>query len=143
MCPKCGKEGQYVENITVRNMIIECKMKEIGESDYYICMNEVCDIAYYNKEGKMFTKKDVKVPIWFKIGTKPKYICYCNKVTEEQIEKAIIEDGARNVKEVIEFTGAMKNGQCKIKNPTGKCCYDVVKKTVDRILEKIEQKSSI
>ncbi|KPU26670.1 ferredoxin [Caloranaerobacter sp. TR13] len=118
-------------------MIIEDKVKEIGDSNYFLCMDEACDVVYYNEESKKFTKKDVKVPIWFKIDANPKYICYCNKVTEKQIEKVIIEEGARNVKDVIKLTGAMKSSQCKIKNPTGNCCYDVVKETVDKILKKI------
>lgn len=118
-------------------MITEDKEKEIGDSDYFLCMNEVCDIAYYNEEGRIFNKKDVKIPIWFKTGAEPKYICYCNKVTEEQIRRATLVDGARNVKDVIKLTSAMKNGQCKVKNPTGDCCYAVLKTTVEKILEEI------
>ena len=47
------------------------------------------------------------------------YVCYCNKVTEQDIAKAIIEKGAAFVNEVIKITGAMVNGNCKVNNPKG------------------------
>lgn len=49
-------------------------------------------------------------------------------MTEEDIKKAITENGAKDVKEVIKLTGAMKNSNCKVNNPKGVCCYnDIVK----------------
>jgi bacterioferritin-associated ferredoxin len=55
-----------------------------------------------------------------------KYVCYCNHVTEQDIVDAII-NGAKDVKEVIKVTGAMKNSNCAVNNPKGTCCYsDIV-----------------
>ncbi len=55
------------------------------------------------------------------------YICYCNKVTENDIKLAIEEKNAKTVEEVIKITGAMLNSNCKINNPKGKCCHsDIV-----------------
>lgn len=55
------------------------------------------------------------------------YVCYCNKVTEIDIEKAIAEKGADSVEAVIRITGAMVNSNCKVNNPKGTCCYpDIV-----------------
>ena len=54
------------------------------------------------------------------------YVCYCNHVTEKDIHEAI-DNGAQTVEAVIEITGAMKNSNCKVNNPKGKCCYsDIV-----------------
>ena len=54
------------------------------------------------------------------------YVCYCNHVNEQDIIDAI-NDGAKDVNEVIEMTGAMKNSNCAVNNPKGKCCYsDIV-----------------
>jgi hypothetical protein len=60
------------------------------EGDQYrICMNEDCDVVYYNTgNGIKFLKDQVKVPIWFKKNANPKYACYCSKVTEEQVIEA-------------------------------------------------------
>ena len=41
------------------------------------------------------------------------YVCYCNKVTEQDIIEAI-KNGAKTIEEVIEVTGAMKNSNCKV-----------------------------
>jgi bacterioferritin-associated ferredoxin len=55
------------------------------------------------------------------------YVCYCNKVTEQDIRIAIEEKGAGSVAEVIKMTGAMVNSNCKVNNPKGTCCYpDIV-----------------
>lgn len=55
-----------------------------------------------------------------------------NKVTEQQILDAVLTDGARNMKDIIRLTGAMKNGQCEIKNPSGKCCHAFVQNAINK-----------
>lgn len=55
------------------------------------------------------------------------YVCYCNKVTEEDIKNAILIKGATTIDEVISLTGAMVNSNCEVNNPKGTCCYpDIV-----------------
>ncbi|MCH1959486.1 (2Fe-2S)-binding protein [Romboutsia hominis] len=55
------------------------------------------------------------------------YICYCNKVTKQDIKNAIFENNCKTVKELISFTGAMKNSNCAVNNPKETCCYqDIV-----------------
>lgn len=63
----------------------------------------------------------------------PKYICYCSRVTEEDIKRAI-EDGANTLKDVIIKTGAMKNCNCEINNPRGKCCSNDIKKVMEKYM---------
>lgn len=55
------------------------------------------------------------------------FVCYCNKVTEQDIVNAI-QNGASTIEDVIKLTGAMKNSNCAVNNPKGTCCYsDIVK----------------
>lgn len=70
----------------------------------------------------------------FKKDTNPKYICYCNQVTEQQIIDAMLHKSAKNMKDVIAITGAMKNGECEIKNPSGKCCGPDIQKIINKTL---------
>ncbi|XVE33401.1 (2Fe-2S)-binding protein [Wukongibacter baidiensis] len=77
-------------------------------------------------------KNEIKVPVGFKKDADPKYLCYCNEVTENQIIDAVINKGARNMKDIIRLTGAMKNGQCEIKNPSGKCCEKVIQEAINK-----------
>ncbi|MDO5707877.1 MAG: (2Fe-2S)-binding protein [Andreesenia angusta] len=52
---------------------------------------------------------DIRVSIFFKSNANPKYICYCNKVREEDIEEAILKKSAKDMKGIIKITGAMRN----------------------------------
>ncbi|OPY16887.1 MAG: Copper chaperone CopZ [Methanomethylovorans sp. PtaU1.Bin073] len=134
-CPVCNGSGTFVKNITVRHMISNGLLEKAGDLDYYLCMSQDCEIAYYNNDlGIQFKTSDVKVPIWFKKDAKPKYACYCSKITEQQIINAVINDKATTMKEVLEITGAMTNPNCQINNPLGKCCHHIIQEIIDKAL---------
>lgn len=59
-------------------------------------------------------------------------------VTEQQIINAVLDDGAKNIKDIIRLTGAMKNGKCEIKNPLGKCCGPLIQETINKALNSKE-----
>ena len=133
LCPICKASGVKVKNITVKHLVLETLTELVGDTDYYICMNEKCDIVYYNQEiGIKFDKLQVRVPIWFKKDANPKYVCYCSKVTEGQVINAVIKDGAKSVKDIVTLTGAMKNAQCQKNNPLGKCCHQIIQDAIDK-----------
>ncbi|WP_082990416.1 Csac_0668 family 2Fe-2S cluster-binding (seleno)protein [Thermoanaerobacter sp. YS13] len=133
LCPVCGKEGVIVKNFTIRHILIEDLLEQIGDEDYYLCMNEDCEVAYYNnKKGIRFNKHQLRVPLWFKKNANPKYACYCSKVTEDEIIKAVVDYGATTMEEVINLTGAMSNSDCQKKNPLGKCCHKIVQDAIDK-----------
>ncbi|NME64330.1 (2Fe-2S)-binding protein [Clostridium cadaveris] len=116
--------------------MLDCLVDKVKDENYYICSNEYCDIVYYNSNySSVFTKKDMKIPIWYKKDASPKYICYCNKVTEEEIINAVINDDAKDIKDIVKLTGAMKNVNCEINNPFGKCCSPHIKATINKALK--------
>lgn len=105
------------------------------EDEYYICLNEDCDIVYFSADKKtIFFKEDMNTPIWFKKGADPKFICYCNRVTEQQIIDAVRYEGAKTIKDIVRLTGAMKNARCEINNPLGQCCGPVIQETIEKAL---------
>ena len=109
LCILCEKQGTLVKNITVKHMVLDELIQQVGDKDYYLCMSEECDITYYSQTSSaIFNKQQLKVPIWFKKDANPKYACYCSEVTEEQVINAVVKDGATNMNEVLEITGAMK-----------------------------------
>jgi BFD-like [2Fe-2S] binding domain. len=133
MCPVCEKQGTRVKNITVKHIVIDELMEQIGDNDYFLCMSDECDITYFSQEtGVRFNRQQVKVPIWFKKDANPKYACYCSKVTEEQVINAVLKDGATNMKEVLKVTGAMSNSQCQKNNPLGKCCHQIIQDAINK-----------
>lgn len=79
------------------------------------------------------------MPVWYKAGAHPQYICYCSRVTREQISEAVTNKGAHTVKEAAELTGAMKNGRCEINNPTGRCCGPLIQDLIQSLLSDIPQ----
>ncbi len=133
LCPLCKKSGVKVENFTAKHLIVDSLTELVGDTDYYLCMDEECDIVYYNKNTDVkFHKQQVKVPIWFKKDANPKYACYCSKITEEQVIDAVLKDGAKSIKDIINITGAMKTAQCRKNNPLGKCCHNIIQEAIDK-----------
>lgn len=53
------------------------------------------------------------------------YVCYCNKVTYKQIITSI-KNGNNTLDKIRKDTGACIDGNCKINNPTGKCCSSAI-----------------
>ncbi|GAA3650440.1 BFD-like [2Fe-2S] binding domain-containing protein [Asaccharospora irregularis DSM 2635] len=136
LCPVCNQEGKLVKNITVNHMVFNEIKQKVGDTDYFLCINETCNIVYFNQEYDVkFNENEVKEPIWFKDDANPKYVCYCNKVAEEQVFDAVINKDAKNMKDIIRLTGAMKNGKCEIYNPLGKCCSPIVQEAIKKGLE--------
>lgn len=137
-CPVCNGKTLEVKRITVKHFVFDNLIDELQDGTYHICLNENCDVVYFNNEQNIvFSIDNIKIPIWFKKDASPKYICYCNEVTEEQIINAVFNDNAKNMKDIIRITGAMKNGKCESNNPLGKCCGSIIQETMDKALKMI------
>jgi len=121
VCPKCNLSGEKVNEKTV-NSLLTIKKALQENTNYYLCFSKDCDVAYYNEDDNIILISEIKVPIWFKNDANPKYICYCSKVTEEEIVDAIVNKNCKTVKDVVKNTNAMKISNCAINSPTGKCC---------------------
>lgn len=135
LCPVCEKQGTLVKNITVKHLVLDELIEQVGDNDYFLCMSEECDIAYYHTESNMkFRREQVNIPLWFKKDANPKYACYCSKVTEEKVINAVLQGGATTMKEVLKITGAMSNSACQKKNPLGKCCHQIIQEAMDKAI---------
>jgi bacterioferritin-associated ferredoxin len=132
LCPLCKETGQHVKNITVKHLIKQELIDRIGAEDYFLCMNSICDVAYYSATGTGFKKRDIKIPLWFKDDAKPKYVCYCSEITEEQVIKAVIEQDMTDMATIRQLYDPGAKCQCHLKNPTGKCCSEVFSRAIDK-----------
>lgn len=141
-CPKCGKEGQKVENVTVKSLVKHAQSPQVGEQDYLLCTTPTCEIVYFNNDtGKLFPKKDITVRVWFKETEDPIPVCYCANVTEKQIREEIaVKKRAKDLNDIKQYTGAMTGGKCKYTNPTGKCCGAVVNAAIKKSLGELASK---
>ncbi len=132
-CPACGALGQAVPFDTVKNMV----SNDLPDTEAFaVCLSPGCSVVYFSS-GHVFRQADVRVPAGWKNAAKPKYVCYCNQVTEEEIVRAVADLGARTVADVAKATGAMKNGKCLVNNPKGTCCHADIEAAIRRALESV------
>ncbi len=130
-CPKCKGKSQSVGVVTVEHMVKDEFRNKVKYKNYSICLEQDCDVVYFSQNEDIIIKRnDLKIDVWYKKDANPKYICYCSKVTEEQIIEAVVKGGAKTFKEVVKITGAMKNCRCEENNPLGKCCSPQIIETI-------------
>lgn len=72
-CPQCHTEGVSVSTTTVEHLVMDLFRQEVTAAQYRICMDPDCEVVYFGTNPKdVFTKDQIKVPIWFKRGASPK-----------------------------------------------------------------------
>lgn len=130
-CPVCLTPGQSVPFETVKSLVKHSELANVKNTEFFICLTPDCEVVYYGHDA-IFLQKDVTVPVAFKTGASPKIVCYCNRVTEEEIVRAVVDGGARTIGDVARLTGAMKNGKCLTTNPKGVCCHKDIETTIQR-----------
>ncbi|NHJ33623.1 MAG: (2Fe-2S)-binding protein [Asgard group archaeon] len=122
-CPRCKQQGIIVRKLTVRSLLISEVKKRVMDVAYYLCMSSDCDVSYYrNASSEVFTISDVKVPIWYKKEAHPKYACYCNKITDEEVINVVKETGLSKNQVIIEYLREKVKCACAAMNPSGQCC---------------------
>lgn len=132
VCPICNILGQNVPVETVKSMI---RGNTPAEGEFGVCLTADCDVVYFSSNA-IFRQSDVAVPIAWKNGATPKYVCYCNQVTEDEIVRVVVENKAKTVGDVAKATGAMKNGKCLVNNPKGTCCHKDIESVIHQTLER-------
>lgn len=133
-CPNCGVEGQKVKNITVRSMVLDNLIENVGDQDFFFCRTPDCPVVYFDSiSGRRFDKHDVKVRVWLKETEDPIPVCYCNEVTEKEILDEILKNGCPPaLEEIQKRTGAGKGGKCLTRNPSGRCCHPAIKAVLQK-----------
>ena len=135
-CPVCKQPGTKVPNVTVRHIVRKDFIARAGDDDHYLCMNDKCEVTYYNKDhSTVFVTDELKVPLWYKHGANPVYACYCSRITEDDVERAVREMGITDIPGIRNLYDPDGKCQCRINNPTGRCCHSVFQHLIDRALE--------
>lgn len=140
-CPSCSKTGQKVANETVKNLVQANCQSNVGEKDFYLCMNPNCDIAYYNSES-VFEKSALKKLLWYKKNSTPKYACCCRKITQEEVTKTVMDTGLTKAGPIMQHLRGNVESNCKINNPTGHCCFPAFNRLIKKALEMSNQKET-
>lgn len=132
-CPVCGTKGKIVSNFTVKHVLKKDMRDQIRDEDYHLCMDENCDVTYYNNDiDKTFVKSDLIKDIWFKKDADPKMACYCNRITEEDVIKTVVETNLSTMQDIIIHVKGKIQSNCKMLNPEGHCCTDAFNKMIKK-----------
>lgn len=119
-CPECGTRGKRVAGITVASLLNTKGREKIFATRYNLCLSPSCQVVYYGDDGSLFTKDQVRVPVWFKEQASPRIICYCKNVTDSDIlEHIVTRQCCNSLREIQEHTGANTGHECLTKNPAG------------------------
>ncbi|NOZ59760.1 MAG: hypothetical protein GXO66_09350 [Euryarchaeota archaeon] len=112
------------------------------DRNFYFCPTRGCEVVYFNnRSGVYFTRAEVKTRVGIKEEAEPKPLCYCNRVTEEMLRRAILEEGCcSSIEEVQSRTGAGRGRWCVVTNPSGRCCEWYLKDIIREMLAGAEHR---
>ncbi len=139
-CPACGRRGQGVPAETVRNLVRAEAWDRLprGEapSEWWLCPSPSCAVVYFRRANgsggeaeSVFSRSDVRVPVWFKDPGSDVPLCYCAGLTRAEVKEAVAK-GCRTIGEIRETTGKTRQGHCRTENPSGRCCHPVLQEVV-------------
>jgi bacterioferritin-associated ferredoxin len=66
---------------------------------------------------------------------KPILICYCNKITDQEIIKTVQEEKLTTINEVKKHLRKNLISNCAELNPTGECCHKTFNETIRKALK--------
>lgn len=133
-CPICHKKGINVPFDTVLALSKELKLKM--NSNYYICTNPICDVAYFSDDGQIIKKDEVKVDIWFKKNNKNYIVCYCRNIHLKDIIKAVTALDDVTKENIIKYLEKDKiKTNCLVNNPLGKNCDILFQNAIEYALK--------
>ena len=134
-CPECGTPGKQIPEKAVKANLKKKAFSYIRESDIYLCPDKECKTSYYSKDySHKFSLSDLKRPLWYKKDSDPVIACYCNNITEKQVEDAVEKYDLKSWQEIVLHYQKKTLCLCKKINPAGECCtdffYSVINKTL-------------
>lgn len=134
LCPICGKVGMMVPYETV-SRLIKGKNVFFSNQPSYLCTSKQCNVVYFQaSHPKMYTKEEVKVPIWYKEKYNQYLVCYCHNIYLNDIVELVkhIDNKKVTKKEVIELLGKNNEKEDHVHcNPTGKSCDQLFENAIE------------
>jgi copper chaperone CopZ/bacterioferritin-associated ferredoxin len=138
-CPICNTSGQLVPNTVFRaNVKVESSSKFDLSKNNYICLNPICNVAYYSNNTTI-DKTELKRELWYKKGTERKIICYCNNIDKSMIKDAIANHNLSTWGKITSHYRTKVVEKCELLNPTGFCCRNTFAKVVGKVSAELKQ----
>ena len=138
-CPTCGTHGTKVATVTVRAMALEEEQARVGDTEYHLCTTPDCETAYYSVDRALtLSVEQIKAPLHFKTSAHKRYVCYCNKITEEDVRSAVQNHGQTKMQAIIRSLRGEAQSDCVHKNPFGRCCTERFHHVIDAAIKNHE-----
>lgn len=132
-CPKSGSAGVAVDVQTVKALLTEQALARLEPVSYRFCADARCDVVYFGDTGSHFGTADVRVPVWQKLASGSRLVCYCFGESEASIRAEITLTGRSSAVERIRGHIRAERCACEVRNPRGTCCLGDVIAAVKRV----------
>jgi len=128
-CPQCGHKGKGMKIITIKSLLLPEALATLeADGNYRMCLNQECQVVYFNDKGGIYRTQDLKVLVFPKSDDPNCPVCYCFGWTRRKLKTDHDQAGQSTaVNEISEHIKAGRCG-CEVNNPEGSCCLGNVKK---------------
>ena len=124
---------ERLDRHTVKALLKESALRRLLPGEYRFCPDAGCDVVYFSADGSGFTTADVRVPVWQKLPSGSRPICYCFGESEASIRSEFVLTGVSKAVERIREHISAGRCACEIRNPRGACCLGDVTAAVTRV----------
>ena len=132
-CPHCGSKGSAIDVLTVKALLTEIALRHLAPVPLYFCEEPTCSVVYFTTDGQVYTKADVRVPVWQKEPGGSRRICYCFDENEASIARELAQTGRCDAVQRIRDHIEADRCACEVRNPRGTCCLGDLMTAVARI----------
>lgn len=132
-CPLCNQKAQKVSALTISSIVKKEYQKDLSSLEgFYFCNHPVCKTIYF-KDQIIFNQDKLIKKVGLKEGISPEIICYCFNWTKERIIKELISNEKVDLISKIKKKRKKLGCNCERENPSGKCCLNNIKQTIDTL----------
>lgn len=133
-CPVSGYAGRQVEWSTVAALAA-------GEvpprQKFWICGDPDCALVYFGDADSRLGASELRVRPGFKQDSDDGLVCYCFLHRRSDLEAELREHGETTIPERIIEEVRAGNCACSVRNPSGKCCLNDVRKAVEELRQRL------
>jgi hypothetical protein len=118
---------------TVKALLTTRALAHLRAEVFWFCPGAACGTVYFSGGGQVFGIVDVRVPVWQKLPSGDRTICYCFGENELDIRLELERTGRSGVIQRVRRHIADKRCACEVRNPRGTCCLGDLTAAVKRL----------
>jgi hypothetical protein len=120
-CAECRSPGQGVAIVTLKALLRPRALARLAAREHAFCATAGCPVVFFS-DTDTFRIDDVAVPVYQKLPSGRRTVCYCFDVDETEIRAEIEATGVSTIAERIKSLVGQNRCACEVRNPQGSCC---------------------